>query len=121
MRERFGGVLLMGGLVLAVASAAGCHHYRSPVPLEQLTAQQAAGHEVFGAKCAPCHAERVDSAKNGPSLVSIFQKQTLHSGAAATDERVTATVLHGHGAMQAMADRVDEQQMADLLAYLHTL
>ena len=121
MRERVGGLVLAVGMVMMAASAAGCHRYRAPVPLGELTAEQTAGHAVFQAQCAQCHEERVDRAKNGPALVSLFQKPALHSGAAATDERVTATVMRGHGVMPAMGDRVDEQQMAELLAYLHTL
>ncbi len=117
-----GAVLPAGGVVLALAMAVtGCHQYPPPTPLEQLTAQQAAGHAVYQARCAQCHSDRDDRAKNGPALVSVFKKPSLHSGAAATDERVTATVMRGHGAMPAMGDRVDEQQMQDLLAYLHTL
>ena len=45
----------------------------------------------------------------------------LPSGAAATDERVSATVLHGRNNMPAMANRVDDQDLPALLAYLHTL
>ncbi len=120
MREWAARLMLVVGLAM-VGVAAGCHRYRSPVPVDQLTAEQAAGHGIFQAQCAQCHYDRVDEAKNGPALVSVFQKPSLHSGAAATDERVTATVLRGHGMMPAMGDRVDEQQMAELLAYLHTL
>lgn len=121
VRQRLGAGLIPLAAVAIGASAAGCHRYRPPVPVEQLTSQQMAGRAVFATQCALCHADRTDQAKNGPALVSIFQKPILHSGAAATDERVTATVMHGHGMMRGMADRVDAQQMTDLLAYLHTL
>ncbi len=109
------------GLALCAGAAVGCKHYPPPVPLEQLSAEQQAGHQVFQAQCAQCHYDRVDQPRNGPSLLSVFKKPSLHSGAAATDERVTDTVLHGHGLMPAMGNRVDEQQLAELLAYLHTL
>ena len=121
MRERIAGGVLTVGLAIGLGAAVGCHGYQPPTPIEQLTTQQAAGHAVYQARCAQCHSDRDDRAKNGPALVNVFRKPSLHSGAAATDERVTATVVHGHGAMPAMGDRVDEQQMADLLAYLHTL
>ena len=109
------------GFALCAGAGVGCKRYPPPVPLEQLSAEQAAGHQVFQAQCAQCHYDRVDQPRNGPSLRSMFKKPALHSGAAATDERVTDTVLHGHGLMPAMGNRVDEQQMAELLAYLHTL
>ena len=113
--------MLLTGVAAMAGSVAGCHRYRPPVPVAELTTQQMAGRAVYQTQCAQCHSDRTDQAKNGPALVSLFQKPSLHSGAAATDERVTATVVHGHGVMPAMGDRVDEAQMADLLAYLHTL
>ena len=112
---------LIAGLAVVLMAAMGCHRHAPPVPLDQLNAQQQAGHQVFNARCAQCHYDRVDQPKNGPGLASIFKKPSLHSGAAATDGRVTATVMQGHGLMPAMGSQVDEQQMADLLAYLHTL
>ncbi len=113
---------MMGvGLTMIALAVVGCHRYPPPLPLDQLNAEQAAGHAVYETRCAQCHYDRMDQGKNGPSLVSLFKKQELHSGAAATDERVTATVLHGHGMMPAMGDRIDDEQMEALLAYLHTL
>lgn len=50
----------------------------------------------------------------------MFKKPYLQSGAPANDERVTATVLHGHALMPAQPD-IDPQDLNDLLAYLHTL
>ncbi len=99
---------------------AGCHSTPPPTPLNQLTAQQHAGYDVFQTRCANCHYERVDEAKNGPALVGLFKKPYLHSGAPATDERVTATILHGHGLMPAQPD-LDPDALAALLAYLHTV
>ena len=114
------GVLVMGLGMMAMAGV-GCRPTSKPLPLDQLSAGQAQGHVVFQTRCAQCHYDRVDQPRNGPSLLGVFKKTELHSGAAATDERVTATVMHGHGAMPAMGNVVDEQDMQDLLAYLHTL
>ena len=113
--------LLVIGLGMVAAAAAGCRQTSAPVPLDRLNSQQMRGHAVFQTRCAVCHNDRVDSPRNGPALVGVFQKPALHSGAAATDERVTATVMRGHGVMPAMGNVVDEQDMQDLLAYLHTL
>ena len=82
----------------------------------------ARGHQVFEAKCAVCHYDRQSGPLHGPSLLGVFKKPALPSGAAATDERVTATILHGRNNMPAMANQLDDpQDLADLLAYLHTL
>jgi len=106
---------------LAVVLMAGCHRVDPPVPLEQLNEQQTRGHEVFQAQCARCHNDRKDAPLNGPALIGMYKKPYLHSGAPANDERVTDTILHGHGLMPAMGNNIDQQQLNDLLAYLHTL
>jgi mono/diheme cytochrome c family protein len=106
---------------VAVLLMAGCNRVAPPTPLNELNAQQSHGHAVFQAQCARCHNDRRDAPLNGPPLIGIYKKPYLHSGAPANDERVTATVLHGHGLMPAMGNTIDQQQMDDLLAYMHTL
>ncbi len=121
MRRVLAGAGLVAGVGLMLTAAVGCRHLDPPMPLEQLNAQQMQGHAVFQTRCAQCHYDRVDKPLNGPTMLGVFKKPALHSGAAATDERVTATVLHGHGAMPALGNVVEEQDLQDLLAYLHTL
>lgn len=99
---------------------AGCHHLAPPTPLDQLNAEQQAGYTAFQTHCAFCHYERTDESKQGPSLVGIFKKPSLHSGAPANDERVTYTILHGHGLMPAQPN-LDPDTLSALLAYLHTV
>jgi cytochrome c1 len=43
----------------------------------------------------------------------------MPSGAPPTDERLTATILHGRNMMPAAS--LTDAQLSDLLAYLHTL
>ena len=121
MRQKFASGLMVIGIGFMAIAAVGCRRYPPPVPLEQLNVQQAAGKMAFNAHCAQCHYERVDQSKNGPSLASLFKKPALHSGAAATDERVTSTIVNGHGLMPPMGAQVDDQEIQDLLAYLHTV
>jgi mono/diheme cytochrome c family protein len=109
------------GLALLGAGALGCHRYPPPVPLDQLSPQQARGHAVFEAHCAQCHYDRREGALHGPSLESLYKKQYLPSGAPANDDRVTETILHGHNLMPAMGNVLDAEDVSDLLAYLHTL
>jgi mono/diheme cytochrome c family protein len=108
------------GLMLACALA-GCKSAPKPTPLDQLNAQQMRGHAVFQAQCARCHNDRTDAPLNGPALIGMYKKQYLHSGTPANDDRVTDTVLHGHGLMPGLGNNIDQQQLDDLLAYLHTL
>ncbi len=107
-------------LALLCAITAGCHSTPPPMPLEQLNAQQTAGYTAFQTHCAFCHNEREDEAKRGPSLAGVYKKPYLHSGAPANDERITATVLHGHGMMPAQPN-IDPDDLAAILAYLHTV
>ena len=106
---------------IAAAALTGCHSTRPPTPLAGLDPQQARGHAVFQSRCAVCHYDRQSGSLHGPSLLGVFKKPALPSGAAATDERVTATILHGRNNMPAMGNVMDSGDLDDLLAYLHTL
>jgi mono/diheme cytochrome c family protein len=106
--------------VLAALAMAGCHSTPPPKPLEQLSVQESRGHSVYQAHCAVCHYDRVSEPLHGPPLRGVFAKPYLPSGAPANDERVSATVLHGRNLMPAQP-QTDPQELADLLAYLHTL
>jgi mono/diheme cytochrome c family protein len=98
----------------------GCHSAPPPTPLDQLNAQQAHGHIVFQSRCGQCHYDRSSASLHGPPLLSLYKKQYLPSGAPANDDRVSATILQGHGLMPADPN-IDPQDLTDLLAYLHTL
>ena len=108
-------------LSTAVLLLAGCRSVPPPTPLDQLNAQQTRGHGVFQAHCAVCHYDRQDSALHGPALLGLYKKPALPSGAAATDERVTATIVHGRNLMPALGNQIEPADLDDLLAYLHTL
>jgi mono/diheme cytochrome c family protein len=107
--------LLLGSFV------AGCKSVAPPTPLAELNAQQMRGHAVYQTHCATCHHDRKDAALHGPALIGMYKKPYLPSGAPANDERVTATIVHGRNLMPAQGDRLDPQDLDDLLAYLHTL
>ena len=100
---------------------AGCKSGAPPKPLDQLNAQEAHGHAVYQAHCVVCHSDRMDTKLKGPPMLGVFKKQYLPSGAPANDERVSATVLHGRNMMPAQGNVIDQQQLDDLLAYMHTL
>lgn len=111
--------LFASSLVIA-GTLSGCHQVPPPTPLDGLTPQQTAGYNVFERRCAICHYERTDKAKNGPSLAGLFKKTYLPSGAPANDDRVSNTILHGRGLMPAQPN-IDPDELASLLAYLHTV
>ena len=101
--------------ITAVLIIGGCH----AVP--HLTAQQADGKHLYAGRCAHCHEENdLNLKKMPPNLHAVFGRATLPSGAPATDAEVRRVILAGKGLMPSFAGRFTEQQMAALLAYLHT-
>jgi len=112
-------ILLAGAAALFLA---GCGPPLPPSkPLSELTPQEATGHQVYASHCARCHYANTDRSLHGPGLQALYKQKYLPSGAPAIDDRVTAVILHGHNLMPAFSGSLDEQQLNDLLAYLHTL
>ncbi len=117
-------VMLALAVTATTVALGGCHRVAPPVPLNQLNAQQTRGHGVFLARCSACHYDRVDAPLHGPSLLSLYKKPYLPSGAPANDDRVTATVLHGRNLMPAqpaLNPAYSPGDLDDLIAYLRTL
>jgi mono/diheme cytochrome c family protein len=93
----------------------GCHS------VSQLTPQEAEGKHLFQVRCAHCHEDNDLALKKiPPGLHGLFDHKTLPSGIPATDAAVRANVLTGRGMMPGFAGRFTDEQMAALLAYLHT-
>jgi mono/diheme cytochrome c family protein len=87
-----------------------------------LNPQQAAGRRIYDDYCDRCHEAYSSRDKKGPSLQGVFKHQYLSvSGLPATDEHVTEIVKFGRAKMQGLARVLNDQQVNDLLAYLHTL
>lgn len=112
------GLIFVGAALLLLA---GCHHIPPSKPLSELTPTEMQGHAVFQSHCAACHHTNSEHSLHGPGLQGMFKKPYLPSGAPANDDRVTATILHGRNMMPAVGNELDDPQMRDLLAYLHTL
>jgi mono/diheme cytochrome c family protein len=105
----------------ALLAALGCHHLTPGKPLNELTQQEADGRRVFVRQCSLCHYAEAEEGLHGPGLEGLFRKPYLPSGAAANDGRVTAVILHGRNMMPALGNTLSEEQLQDLMAYLHTL
>ena len=87
----------------------------------RLTTQQAEGKHLYLVRCAHCHEENdLNLKKVPPDLHGMFTRASLPSGAPATDAEVRRMVLAGKGMMPSFAGRFTDEQMAALLAYLHT-
>jgi mono/diheme cytochrome c family protein len=108
--------------VLAVISCltlAGCKPLPPSKPEALFTPEEAQGKRVFQAGCARCHNPTTTKGKNGPGLQALTKLKAMPSGAPPTDERMTQTILHGHGMMPAVP--MGDEDLRTLLTYLHTL
>jgi mono/diheme cytochrome c family protein len=86
-----------------------------------LTPQQAKGKHLYQVRCAHCHEDNDLALKKvPPDLHGVFDRKTLPSGTPSTDAAVRLNVLSGRGMMPGFAGRFTDEQMAALLAYLHT-
>jgi len=122
--QRTAKALLSFAVTYSLLTTLGCRSTPPPIPLSQLKPQQTHGHEVFEARCAVCHYDRQEGPLHGPSLLGIFKKPYLPSGAPANDDRVTTTILHGRNLMPsqpALDPAYNPNDLPDLLTYLHTL
>lgn len=81
--------------------------------------EEARGAQVFHQKCAKCHYPTTTHPLNGPGLQALTKVKSMPSGAPPTDERITYTILHGRLMMP--ATQITDDQLQDLLAYLHSL
>ena len=103
--------------------AAGCER-QAPRPTDaelHLTAEESAGRRVYDTYCLGCHEAYISGGRRGPSLQGVFKKPELPSGVPANDERVSDVIMNGRAKMPAFSNRIAQEQLKDLLAYLHTL
>jgi mono/diheme cytochrome c family protein len=109
--------------ILALVALAGCDVERRKSDAELgLNPQQAAGRKLYDNYCDRCHEPYSSHGKKGPSLKGVFKRQYLsQSGLPANDERMTDIIKYGRAKMEGFGQVMTEQQVKDLLAYLHTL
>jgi mono/diheme cytochrome c family protein len=87
-----------------------------------LTMQQSVGRRIYDDNCGRCHEPYSSSGKQGPSLQGIFKKPYFEmSGMPANDARTTDIIRFGREKMTGFGQVLSQQQINDLLAYLHTV
>ncbi len=84
-----------------------------------LTPQQADGRRLYNMHCLQCHASYTTESRKSFSLRHLYQYKTLPSGTPANDDRVSEIIERGKRMMP--ATQLSPDQLAALLAYLHTL
>jgi mono/diheme cytochrome c family protein len=106
-------------LLPILALALGCETKEPAKP--ELTPSQLRGQRIYQASCAVCHRADSTAPLNGPGLKDMYRKKFLESGAPANDERVEEVIRKGRRAMPGYEQTYNDQQIRDLIAYLHTL
>ena len=107
-------------LVAALAAAlGGCRSLPPSKPEALWTLEEARGAQVYHQKCAKCHHPTTTRPLNGPGLQALTKIRSMPSGAPPTDERLTQVILRGR--LNMPATQLTDDQLSDLLAYLHTL
>jgi len=106
----------LGGLALM---ASGCRKLPASKPEAMWTMEEARGAVVYKLKCARCHYPTTTRGLNGPGLQALTKQKAMPSGAPPTDERMSKVILQGRSMMPATA--LNDQDLSDLLTYLHSL
>lgn len=113
----------MGCLLLSALVLAGCDVERRKSDAELgLNPQQANGRKLYDNYCDRCHEPYSSRGKKGPALKGVFKQQYLSlSGLPANDDRIIDIIKYGRAKMEGFNQVMTEQQIRDLVAYLHTL
>ena len=108
---------------LAIVASPGCEVERRRSDAELgLNPQQASGRRIYDAECDRCHQPYSTRGRKGPGLKGVFQHHYLSlSGLPANDERVSDIIRLGRNEMPGFSQKLSQQNIEDLLAYLHTL
>ncbi len=124
MQERISNhSFLVAVIILTTLMTLGCEVERRKSDAELgLNAQQAAGRKLYDNYCDRCHEPYSTRGKKGPGLKGVFKQQYLPlSGLPANDQRVGEIIKNGRSKMEAFGQVMNDQQIQDLLSYMHTL
>ena len=121
--DRISPILRAAVVMLSLFAVAGCDIERRKSDAELgLNPQQAQGRRLYDNYCDRCHEAYSSRGKKGPSLKGVFKHQYLsQSGLPANDDRMTDIVKYGRAKMEGFGQVMTDQQIKDLLTYLHTL
>jgi cbb3-type cytochrome c oxidase subunit III len=113
--------LCLAILLLAIGTGCEVERRRSDAELG-LTPRQASGRHIYDQYCDRCHAPYSSKKRQGPSLKGVFKREDLPvSGMPANDDRVKDVIRMGRNKMDGFGNVLTDEQINDLVAYLHTL
>ena len=79
-------------------------------PVLALDGDADAGAQTWAAECGLCHGQNAEGTSRGSGLVGIFERRT--------DEEILDVVRFGVATMPAYEERLSDQDLADLLAWM---
>ncbi len=123
LRSRFFVAAISSTNALALILLVGCEAERRKSDAELgLNAQQSAGRKLYDEYCDRCHNPYSTRGRQGPGLKGVFKKPYLAvSGIPANNARVGEIIRIGRGKMEGFSNVLTQQQLDDMLAYMHTL
>jgi mono/diheme cytochrome c family protein len=110
-------------LVFGAAMNGAEQQQRSARPLANSAgaANVAAGQKVYAAQCEACHFPHSAAKKVGPGLKGVYGKAKFANGKAVSDASMTAWIRDGGKDMPPLGDKINAEELRELLAYLRTL
>lgn len=110
-------------LIFGILGLGGCEVERRKTDAELgLNPQQAEGRRLYDNYCDRCHEPYSSRGKKGPSLKGVYKHPYLPlSGLPANDDRIIDIIKYGRAKMEGFGQVMTDQQVKDLVAYLHTL
>jgi len=115
------GVLIVLGVTLLFSGACEVERRKSDAELA-LNPQQASGRHIYDQYCDRCHEAYSSHKRKGPSLQGVFKREYFSvSGMPANNQRARDLIVFGRDKMPSYSQELTQQQIDDLLAYLHTL
>ena len=123
MKLRLAGFVFLSAIILiAITIFTACEAEPRKTDAELgLNPEQAYGRRVYDARCGECHYAYSTRSLRGPSLAGLFKHPYMKNGIPANDERVTDIILLGRSKMPAFQQKLTQQQLDAVMAYLHTL
>lgn len=114
-------LLIFAAALLVVVAGCGKDPEKMSDAELGLNLQQARGRRVYNIYCQSCHPAYSTHGNKGPGLKGLYKKPYLPSGLTSTDEHVIQSILHGRTMMPAFGQQMSEQEIQDVVAYMHTL
>jgi cytochrome c6 len=87
--------------------------FSAPILAESLTNLDQ-GAKIFEANCAGCHINGGNIVRRGKNLKS----KALHKNKVDNEEAIASLVTNGKGIMSAYGDKLSQQEIADVSAYV---